>query len=142
MITGPIQDIIIHATLTVTTIIDMVIHTAMGLRIDTGIIMVGIIDTGIIMVGIMAVGIMAVNLWNLVLVKRTYSLMNGCYKGWKLMPIATFFQYDILFFLTAKILKDRYEIRSNNTQGKWLKVSGGANRLGDHSVRRKLLCWW
>jgi len=108
MITGPIQDIIIHATLTV---IHMVIHTAMGLRIDTDIIMVGIIDTGIIMVGIiavgiiavdiMAVGIMAVNLWNLVLVKRTYSLMNGCYKGWKLMPIATLFQYDILFFLTA-----------------------------------------
>ncbi len=58
-----IQDIIIHATLTVTTILDMVIHTAMGLRIDTDIIMVGIIDTGIIMVGIIAVGIMAVNFW-------------------------------------------------------------------------------
>ena len=44
---------------------DIIIHTGMGLRIDTGIIMVGIIDTGIIMVGIIAVGIMAVNLWNL-----------------------------------------------------------------------------
>jgi len=42
-----IQDIIIHATLTVTTIIDMVIHTVMGLRIDTDIIMVGIIAVGI-----------------------------------------------------------------------------------------------
>ncbi len=66
MITGPIQDIIIHATLTV---IDMVIHTAMGLRIDTDIIMVDIIAVGIMAVGIMAVGIiavgiMAVNLWN------------------------------------------------------------------------------
>jgi len=48
MITGPIQDIIIQTTLTVTTIIDMVIHTGMGFRIDTDIIMVGIIDTGII----------------------------------------------------------------------------------------------
>ncbi|MCZ6520624.1 MAG: hypothetical protein O6848_03940, partial [Bacteroidetes bacterium] len=47
---------------------DIIIHTGMGLRIDTDIIMVGIIDTGIIMVGIiavgiMAVGIMAVNFW-------------------------------------------------------------------------------
>ena len=72
MLTGPIQDIIIQTTLTVTTIIDMVIHTGMGFRIDTDIIMVGIINTDIIMVGIIAVGvitmgIMVVNLWNLVL---------------------------------------------------------------------------
>ncbi len=57
-----IQDIIIHATLTVTTIIDMAIHTGMGLRIDTDIIMVGSIDTGIIMVGIIAVGVIIVGI--------------------------------------------------------------------------------
>ena len=61
-----IQDIIIHATLTVTTILDMFILTGMGLCIDTGIIIkTGIIMVGIIAVGIMEVGIMAVNLWNL-----------------------------------------------------------------------------
>ncbi len=106
MNTVAIQDIIIHiipiVTEDLTTIvIDMFIPTGMGIRIDTGIIMVDIIAVDIIAVDIMAVAIMAVNLWNLVLVKRTYSPMNGCYKGWKLMPIATLFQYDILFFLTA-----------------------------------------
>jgi len=68
-----IQDIIIHTIPIVTedlttTVIDMFIHTGMGLRIDTGIIIeTGIIMAVIIAVGIMEVGIMAVNLWNLTL---------------------------------------------------------------------------
>ena len=61
VITGAIQDIIIHIIPTAeditTVVIDMDIHTGMGFRIDTGII----IDTDIIMAGI----IIAVNLWNL-----------------------------------------------------------------------------
>ena len=62
MITGAIQDIVIHIIPIVTKdLTSMVIHIGMGLCIDTHII----IDTGII-----TVDIMAVNLWNLVLVTR------------------------------------------------------------------------
>ena len=65
VITGAIQDIIIHIIPTAeditTVVIAMHIHTGMG-RIDTGII----IDTDIIMAGI----IIGVNLWNLA--QRTF----------------------------------------------------------------------
>ena len=57
MITGAIQNIIIHIIPIVievltSMVIDMLIHTGMGLRMDTNIIMVGIIMVGIIMAGI------------------------------------------------------------------------------------------
>ena len=66
VITRPIQDMIIRIiptdTVPTTMGMDMVIHTGMGLRIDTGFIIdMGIIMAGIIMAGI---GIMAANLPN------------------------------------------------------------------------------
>ena len=71
VITGAIQDIIIHIIPTAeditTVVIAMDIHTGMGFRIDIGII----IDTDIIMAGI----IIGVNLWNLA--QRTFILVYG-----------------------------------------------------------------
>ena len=69
VITRAIQDIIPMVTEDLT--MDMVIHTGMGLRIDTGII----IDTVIIMAGIIMAGIIVVNLWNLP--QRTFILVYG-----------------------------------------------------------------
>ena len=53
VITGAIQDIPIVTEVLTSMVIDMLIHTGMGLRIDPNII----IDTGIIMVGIIMAGI-------------------------------------------------------------------------------------